>query len=237
MLREMNGRIAVELNVTLACQAGCANCDRLCDKFLDRTEHMELGQVAEFLSQARRAGGVAKVRVLGGEPTLHPQIEDILDLLEGGLDERVIGRVELGTNCLTPDWTEIARRHPQVDWQRSPLRRKKHLPFVWAPLDLGLTGTAPCRHPVQCGFSLDSRGWLPCSPAIAISRLFFDGKHYRQEMPAGIPWGQDELCPLCVYSLARSWHVRHRRHLADITPEMRVPTRRWAEALERAGLR
>jgi len=228
--------LSIELNVTLACNARCRCCDRLCDKFPERTEHMEVCQVERFLTEARLAGGVSKVRVLGGEPTLHPQIDAIMRLLVDAIHDGTVGAVEVNTNTISPTWKahRDACLDPKVRWDRSPPNRKHHLPFLWAPKDLGFATTGPCRHPVQCGFSLDSLGWLPCSPAIAITRLFFGGRHYRQAMPDGTAWGCEDLCPLCIYSMPRGWRIRNRRKLRDFTAAMKEPTRSWADALKEA---
>lgn len=231
--------IQVELNVTLACQSRCACCDRLCDLFPKRTDHMTVEQVNAFVTDAKQHGGVTKVRVLGGEPTLHPQIDEVLNILTVAIVEGVIGAIEINTNTLVRGWKEIRSRHsqPGIRWDKSPVKRKNHLPFLWSPRDLGFKTMGPCRHPVQCGFSLDVRGWLPCSPTIAISRAFYDGKHYRQEFPDGTPWGCEDLCPHCVYSMPRRWRKRNTRKVLDFTKAMKTPTPSWAKAIERLQAR
>ena len=101
-------------------------------------------------------------------------------------------------------------------------------------MDFGLPWT-PCRHPFECGFSLDNRGWLPCSPAISIARLFGREHLYRRELPEGQPWGMEELCRYCCYAFPEDFRRINVKHLAEFTPAMKLASKSWFDALRRAG--
>jgi len=94
-----------------------------------------------------------------------------------------------------------------------------------------LESRGPCRMVGVCGYSLDVRGWLPCSAAIAVARLFGHDDLYRPlDGPLPIePWGMDRLCRDCLHGVGdRS--VRG-RPLIDMPGMWEMPSPRWATAL------
>ncbi len=224
----------IELNFSGRCNARCPSCDRHVNYFPDRTDDMTLEQLGEFLRQAKAHGGVGRCKAVGGEPLCFPLFVPAYNMLVEALRAGTIGGLSINTNCIAPR-PEGLIEEPRVRWQLSRLARKVHIPNCWASVDLGLPWT-PCSHPRRCGISLDNRGYLPCSPAISIVRLFGMEDLYRQELPDK-PWGLERLCPLCSYALPAEVRVAHARHLSDFTPEMKMPTRSWTEALRRAGVR
>jgi hypothetical protein len=203
----MQTYIRYELNVTLACNARCKFCNRMCDQYPDRTEHMTLGQVRHFVEQLR-ARPAYKVKVVGGEPLCHPQFAEIYTILLDAAKEGLIGQLKVNTNCTIRPPTDIEVRHPKVRWQgTTPARHTYHLPYCVAPSDLGETPTNPgwqCAVPRRCGASLDYYGWLPCSAAIMIVRLWGFWDLYRHELPSA-GWGWDQICHLCPLSMPLAW--------------------------------
>lgn len=68
----------IEIDITYQCNLKCNNCNRSSAQAPDKT-HIGLDDISQFvkdsLSHGRRW---RKIRVLGGEPTLHPQLSEIL---------------------------------------------------------------------------------------------------------------------------------------------------------------
>lgn len=226
--------IAVELNVTLRCNQRCPNCNRCCNLFPHRTDDMTAGQIVNFLAQLRFSDlRVKRVKVVGGEPLLHPEFPLIWDLLELGVNEGLIRSVKVDTNGTLP--IPAVHPHPRMRIGGCPPRRKRHIPYLWSPVDLGYTvnGNA-CRMPYRCGMSLDNRGWLPCSAAIMIARGFGLEHLYRQTVPDRT-WGLDELCRHCIHAMPREWKDAHCQPLSRIITEEKTPTVSWRAALERLG--
>ena len=112
-------------------------------------------------------------------------------------------RTELNvtTRCIASIPDEL--RLPNISWSGARESKKRHLPYLWSPTDLGLP-IKPCTQPRICGFSLDNLGWLPCSPAIMIVRAFRLKHLYKYAMPEE-PWGLDELCKHCVHAAPAEW--------------------------------
>jgi hypothetical protein len=206
------------------CSAACPNCDRSVAEFPDREDHMTLEQIKVFIDEIReRDIFVERLKWVGGEPLVHPQFIEIHKMLGDAIDEGLIGKVNISTNCVSKQ-PEGFVNHKKIRWMRSPLTAKKHLSFYWHPEDCGQPTSGFCSHPRVCGMSLSKDGWLPCSPAIMIAGGFDLEKYYRDDVPLE-PWGE-ELCSHCVYSGPRKWRQSH------LAFEFTEPTPRWAAALE-----
>lgn len=225
----------IELNLCLRCNAKCPSCDRHVNYFPDRTDDMTLDQLTAFIDEAAVKKNVGRVKCVGGEPLCWPFFIPGYNMLVDALEAGKIGGLSINTNCVAkpPDGLKPCKR---VRWQFSRLARKRHIPNCWAPVDLNVPWK-PCSHPRRCGISLDNRGYLPCSPAISIVRLFGMEDIYRPCLPSdGKPWALDRVCPLCSYALPDDIRQAHVLPLAQFTPEMKRPTRSWAAALRRAGV-
>lgn len=224
----------VELNLCYSCQCACAGCDRLCG-IVPNNDEVTVDQVKGVLAEAwEQQIHIERVKALGGEPALHSHLTAIVQELLVGVEQDIVGGIKIDTNGIKPLPADLPR-HPQLKIGGRKPKKKIHLPFLWSPSDLGLAWHGPCSHPYKCGFSFDSRGWLPCSPAVMIDRLFYGGEHYRQEIST-VPWATDLLCRHCVYAAPAEWRQRMATPIGKFTPEMRMPTRSWAEALKRAGV-
>jgi len=108
--------------------------------------------------------------------------------------------------------------------------KKKHLPVLWSPEDLGLKSKGPCSMVSRCGISLDKYGYLPCSSAIMIARVFKLTHLYKRELP-GKAWGMEELCRHCVFGLPDDWCRENVKPLSECKGEFVEPTKSWRKAL------
>lgn len=224
--------INLELNVTLQCNLACANCNRLCDIYRDRTEHMSVDQVDRFIKQAKAGGGIKKLKLLGGEPLLHPNFVDIYGLLLGAVKDGVIRCIRVETNGTIP--IPKVERNPLICFKGRRVSRKKHQPALWSPVDLGVkTPIGTCQQLSKCGFSLDKYGYLPCSPAIMISRLLGYNDLYKLDFPNAV-WGLEKLCPHCVFSMSAEWRSKYSAiNPTQHTKEDRTPTKTFKDGLDK----
>lgn len=192
---------------------------------------MPLDQLRAFVEQLDFHGGVTSLKVCGGEPLLHPQVTEAYEILVQAAERGVIRRIKMQTNGTVP--RPNLRPSACVIWKSSKPAKKVHLPYEWSPSDLGLPVTAPCSHPFRCGYAFDTRGWMLCSPGIMIARLFGHEYLYRTDMPTK-PWGL-ELCRHCIYAAPEDFRRTHVKHLAAFTPEMKMASKSWFDALRLAG--
>jgi len=193
----------LELNITFRCQLKCRSCNRLCN--LTRLDDpMTVAQIEMLVARiAAEKKHVKRIKLVGGEPTIHPEFWRICEVLSEGHKAGWIDKINVNTNCVTQRQFVDKPLPVGCHWQLSPPSKKQHRPCLWSPIDLGLESKGPCKMVRVCGFSLDVKGWLPCSAAIAIARLFGMEDLYRP-LDGPLPtkaWGMSTLCPNCLFGV------------------------------------
>src|SRR3990167_2990381 len=191
----------IELNVTLACNRACPNCNRLCHIYKNREEHVTLQQVDKMKAQIRESDKViSRIKVAGGEPLLNPEFKEIYYALSDAIDEGLVEKVKIDSNG-SISYPKNLIRHPKILHGGKIPIKKIHLPVFVAPIDMNETAIiGKCKVPSLCGYSLDHHGWLPCSAAIAIVRAFHLDHLYKQKLPQKV-WGLNEVCQYCVFGM------------------------------------
>lgn len=225
--------IRLELNITLQCNLACAGCNRLCNIYRERTEHMSVAQIQKFIDQAKNNGGVSRLKVLGGEPLMHPNFVEIYNLLAQAGKDGIINNIVIESNRTLP--MPKVEGFPFISWKGRVQRKKKHQPFMWSPKDLGFNnGPQPnCPQISKCGFSLDKYGYLPCSLAIMLARLYGYTNLYKMEFPDK-SWGLEELCPNCIFSMNPAWRSTYSsKTIFEHTEAERTPTKSFKEAMDK----
>ena len=174
----------VEIDLTFACNLRCFNCDRSCTQAEDM-RHMGMDQIVHFLAEIRVSGRfLRRIRILGGEPTLHPRFDEILDLLVAWRDaESPLTVVELVSNGhgdrvrATLDRVPVGLR--VKDTAKTGRFQPKYEAFNLAPVDDPLFSATDFRNGCwitqDCGLGLNTFGWYPCSVAGGIDRVFGEG--------------------------------------------------------------
>jgi hypothetical protein len=231
-MEEGKKRVKVELNMTMRCNLRCFGCNRMCNRYTDRTEDMTTAQIQRFLDQARDTQPVHLVKMVGGEPLLHPQFPEIFWMLVDAIDKGIIQGVKVNSNGTVPRPPGIPRFTPGVRWIGKPPRKKRHAPYLWSPLDLGIKNRGgPCSMPRRCGFSLDMYGWLPCSAAIQIVRMNHWEHLYRDTIPSEV-WAMDQLCPNCIHVLDGRGLAPSPRCSEKIPVELTQATPYWQHLID-----
>jgi organic radical activating enzyme len=76
-----SGIHSLELDITYACSFSCINCDRICNLIKD-PDIVTIDQIIKLLYESEINNYKwEKLRIVGGEPTLHPNFEDIVKVL------------------------------------------------------------------------------------------------------------------------------------------------------------
>jgi len=182
-------RTRIELDITWLCNLSCPHCNRSCPQ-APTTEHLSLDDISGFLD-ASRAQNLRweRIRLLGGEPTLHPEFEAVLDLLHGYWLWSGQTVIELATNgtgarvrrtlAALPDWI-------RVDNSDKSRGIDHFVPFNRAPMDRPLYARTDKRNACwvseNCGMGYGPGGYYPCGPAAGIDRIFGFGAG-RQQLP------------------------------------------------------
>jgi len=221
----------VEIDITYKCNLKCLNCNRSCAQAPSRVE-MPLADIEAFIQQSI-ANKIAwkRIRLLGGEPTLHSRILDIIDLL---IDYKTAHnpcvRIVLGTNFFGKQVHQVLAKLPDTIVIKSTLKSSRvnlFKPFNVAPVDTLYNRfsdyTCGCRIIKECGLGLTPSGYYMCAIAGGIDRIFRYNLG-RQKMPAESDNLSDQMsafCGLCGHfgfqwptrsaKLSKTWRLAYRR--------------------------
>jgi hypothetical protein len=200
-------RDLIEIDITYACNLHCLNCNRSVRQARDAM-HMPLATVTHFVDESvARGKRWRRIRVLGGEPTLHPEFEAIVaELLRyRRWNEACI--VEVVTNGYGASVEAALARLPaqvMVDNSAKNSPIQVHFgPFNLAPVDDRAYRHADysngCAVLRDCGMGLTPMGYYPCAVAGGIDRI--TGQRLgRSDLPADkddMEEAAARLCRLC----------------------------------------
>ncbi len=200
-------RDMIEIDITYLCNLHCLNCNRSVTQARE-SQHMPLDMVRRFVNESIERGKRWKrIRVLGGEPTLHPEFRDIVAELRRYREWNVECIVEIATNGYGAKVNRELEALPPdvfVDNTAKAGPIQPHFgPFNLAPIDdprYAFTDYKnACAIVRDCGMGLTPMGYYPCAVAGGIDRIL--GAELGQ---ASLPDDSDDmleaadrLCRLC----------------------------------------
>ncbi len=196
-------RSLVEIDVTWACNLRCFNCNRSCEQ-APTGEGMALEDVTRFVDESLERGKRwERIRVLGGEPTLHPRFDEILAELVRYRAAVPEVEIVLVTNGHGDKVRAALARVPRGITVENTDKQGQVQPFMSfnvAPVDVPAYADADftngCWVTQGCGVGLTPRGWYPCAVAGGIDRIF--GLDLaRPNLPADEDDMHDQLDALC----------------------------------------
>ena len=197
----------VEIDITYRCNLRCPNCNRSCTQAPAATD-MAVSRLADFLDASAAAGARwERIRLLGGEPTLHPDLPAIFELLEAyRIQHNPRLRLVLCTNGRGARVRQALSHLPPavvIKNTYKSARPRLFRPFNRAPRDLRRYAladfTCGCRILEDCGLGVTPQGYYPCAVAGGIDRVFGFGLG-RQTLPPNEDEMTDLLerfCPFC----------------------------------------
>ncbi len=197
----------VEIDITYKCNLKCINCNRSCTQAPSELE-MPVAAIEAFIAQSVvRKMPWQRIRILGGEPTLHSRFFDIVDRL---IDYRRVHNPSVRLVVCSNFHGRRVRRvldqlHPSVAVKSTLKKSRTNLfrPFNVAPVDIPFNRfsdyTCGCRIIEECGLGLTPAGYYMCAVAGGIDRIF--GFHLgRPDLPDSSDTLVDQMaafCPLC----------------------------------------
>jgi len=220
----------IEIDITYNCNLKCVNCDRS-SGLAPSKEQMTVEQVRKFTDESIKNNiKWDRIRVLGGEPTLHSDLLEILKLL---LDYKYKYSSDTQIQLVSNGFGELVNRilselPKDIDIENTSKSSnvQQFHPFNIAPRDLLLWKKSDfsngCWVIAKCGFGLTRYGYYPCSVAGSIDRILgFDCG--RKELPSDDDEMVDELKLFCKY-------CGHFRKIARTDKE--VISQTWIDAYE-----
>jgi hypothetical protein len=218
--KEYSLKNIVYLDITYTCNLGCNNCNRMCGQ-APSNAHLSLVQIRRFVDESVRNGRRwCRIYVGGGEPTLHRDILETIELLLSYKKNYAPNvKIELSTNGYGRRAANILSRIPG---EIGILNSKKKSKTQWLhPVNLAPVDSWLYRHldfSIGCdaipasGITLTPFGYYPCPVAGAIDRVFgFDIG--RKNLPAIDDKMSEILSRLCRFcgSLVYAFHTRKQR--------------------------
>jgi hypothetical protein len=142
---------------------------------------MSVAQIEKFISESKEQGRRWRlIRILGGEPVLHPNIFEIIQLLiayKNNFSRHT--SIDLYTNGFGPEVKSALLRIPEGIRIRNSEKNSINQNFFSinvAPLDLksyeNLDYSNGCHVPTFCGIGLTPFGYYHCEIAGSIDRVF-----------------------------------------------------------------
>jgi len=210
----------VEIDITYKCNLKCINCNRSCAQVPSQIE-MPITTIENFLSQSvAQKMNWKRIRILGGEPTLHNQFSEIVDCLMAY--QRIHNpavKLVVGTNFHGHQVQRILEQLPASIVIKSTLKSSRanlFRPFNVAPVDTRFNRFSDyrcgCRIIEDCGLGLTPLGYYMCAVAGGIDRIC--GYNLgRPKLPDSSDTFEDQMaafCPLCGH-FGFQWPTRKGR--------------------------
>jgi hypothetical protein len=192
-------RDCIEIDITYLCNLHCLNCNRSASQAPEAL-HLPVEKVQEFVDQSiSRQQQWRRIRVLGGEPTLHPQFHEIISVLLAYREWNPKCLIEVVTNGYGPQVQAALEKIPKSIWvensSKSGVVQEDFGPFNLAPCDdstfRGTDYRNGCAILEECGMGLTPMGYYPCAIAGGIDRIAGWNMGYKN-----LPDMEDDMLPL-----------------------------------------
>ncbi len=128
---------------------------------------MTLQDVIDFFTQATELNWNPDVLIIGGEPTIHPDFEEIIRIARQFKGPQ--GLVQVWTNGRDRDMVNKIRHMYNASVPEETFKEKSRIDFPWddyytSPADYGMERHKCWQHGSEiCGVSVDSGGYMPCA--------------------------------------------------------------------------
>ncbi|MDE3271399.1 radical SAM protein [Pseudoalteromonas sp. G4] len=197
----------IEIDITYLCNLRCNNCNRSSAQ-APEASHISLADIRKFVTETidgKRHW--RRIRILGGEPTLHPEFLDIIQVLLKLKEQGYADVIEVVSNGFGPKVKRALAQIPDgielENSEKAGNTQPMFGPFNLAPKDDYLHKFSDFRHGCDimhsCGIGLTPLGYFPCAVAGGIDRVT-EGGCGRDHLPHDFDEMRDLLarnCQLC----------------------------------------
>lgn len=170
----------LEIDIAFSCNLKCYNCDRSCSQ-APSNDYMSVNQIRKFISESLTTKKKWKrIRIIGGEPFLHPNIDEILKLLQSYIEENILlTRLEIVTNGFGSVVKNALKSVPSGIFVKNTNKigkfQKKFEAFNLAPIDkkyhIFTDFSNACWITAYCGIGLNPFGYYICGVGGSIDRV------------------------------------------------------------------
>jgi len=172
-------REKIEIDITYACNLRCHDCNRSCRQAPENSE-LSMDRIVDFIDESlERAIEWKRIRILGGEPTLHSQFEEILYQFSRYKSAFPRCRMEVVTNGHGRHVKRKLLQVPPFFHIENTMKESDIQPFFYSfnlapkdnPRHRNTDFTNGCSNIVDCGIGLTPTGYYPCAIAGGIDRI------------------------------------------------------------------
>jgi len=162
----------IEFDLTTFCNLSCQDCAHACDKFPSK-DSLRLEHVTRFVYDSiRQQKRWKKIGLLGGEPTLNPELKGILEVLYAYSRWNPDCNVWMMTNGRNwPLTNELSIEYPWLNIVVNADHSYHHAFYV-SPIDENFFHTNPRCEALHCGLGLGPYGFTPCVLGTTMHRIF-----------------------------------------------------------------
>ena len=246
----------IEIELTTACNLKCNNCDRSCGQ-APSTEAMSVEQIDHFIKESVRHGKKwRKIIIQGGEPLIHPQIEQILEMFVRYKKDHSPGTfLRITTNGYGTRVRKVLESLPPeinvMNTAKIPIDNDGHVLITGRPetafdtyhvatvdsvdasAGAGINYRKGCSILRTGGLGLTRYGFYPCGAGASVDRVF--GFNVGAKSLAGISEngfrdGLDKLCRHCGHFKAKGRYDL--KAVAPLTSPDQVTSASWGVAFE-----
>lgn len=213
----------IEIDITYLCNLHCANCNRSSAQAPEAV-HMSVRQMAEFVDDSIAMGRQwRRIRILGGEPTLHPKFDLMIAELMRYKAVSPKTQIQVVTNGHGNKVNKALRRLPPEIYVENSAKQGSiqtgFSPFNRAPRDRFKHRFTEfrngCAIMADCGMALTPLGYYPCALSGGIDRVLRVTRG-RSRLPETSDDMRDLLDPAC--SLCGRFEDGH-----FVPPKLRPP--------------
>jgi hypothetical protein len=172
----------VEIDITYKCNLKCHNCNRSCD-IINSDDVFEINQIRKFLENSVINNKIwRRIRLLGGEPTLHPDFLEILKLIyQYKIKHNKELLIEITTNNISIETKELLKIYfiksnvvVNISY-KTDFYLDEFVNIYNAPIDNSYfkedNFEAGCVISQNCGIGLNLYGFYPCAISANIDRI------------------------------------------------------------------
>lgn len=189
----------IEIDITYQCNLYCNNCNRSSTQAPEKL-HIKLEDIIRFVDESIEVKQYWKrIRILGGEPTLHPSFMTIIEQLlrYKSFYSKVV--LEVVTNGYGTKVNNIITQIPKEIWiensNKDNINQPEFGPFNLAPIDDAkynfVDYSNGCSIMTDCGMGLTPMGYYPCAVAGGIDRIIKKNIGYKH-----LPDNSDDMLSL-----------------------------------------
>jgi hypothetical protein len=179
----------IEIDITYECDLKCVCCNRSCSQ-VPTKERMDFSDIKNFIFDSMELDKKWNlIKILGGEPTLHPDFEKIIKYISEEYilcysPKTILQIVSNGLTVETRNILEKVRKYQNVSIDYNSFKNTNKIeyfsPFNDAPIDDENFKNADyikaCWITSYCGIGLNKFGYYACSVCGGIDRIINENR-------------------------------------------------------------